>query len=175
MKGSTQGGGEDLSRLCPHRSLTLMAGQEGSQAAGRQKEDGGQDEPKEGASSYRFTSGALFGSGADELQKMRTFLASPSGSTHRTRVLAQANHSRVKRFGSSLWKASCMNPVPPWVVFNSRRHMGDLAVLPRGQRAHDDPKRPDLSMPAWGPPSPSPTISTKVVGVVRAQDEASGS
>ena len=31
------------------------------------------------------------------------------------RVLAQANHLRVKFDGSSLWKLSCINPVPPSV------------------------------------------------------------
>src|SRR3546814_2870094 len=37
-------------------------------------------------------------------------------------AFAHANQLRVKFFGSSLWKLSCMKPVPPCVVFSQRRH-----------------------------------------------------
>src|SRR3546814_8206806 len=37
-------------------------------------------------------------------------------------AFAHANQLRVKFFGSSLWKLSCMKPVPPCVVLSQRRH-----------------------------------------------------
>src|SRR5665647_1672857 len=39
------------------------------------------------------------------------------------KVLAQANHERVKFFGSSLWKVSCINPVSASVATSVFRQL----------------------------------------------------
>src|ERR1039458_1632046 len=72
------------------------------------------------------------------------------------KVLAQANHLRVKREASLREKDSCMKPVPACVAFNIAREsaisLGSRVVSARVMM----PSGQIMPRPAWKLPSPTP-------------------
>src|SRR5690606_3420731 len=72
------------------------------------------------------------------------------------KVFDQANHARVNFVGSSLWKLSCIKPVPPCVFLKASIHQrissGLSEVSPRIVMLIGH----TISCPMCGPPMPSP-------------------